>query len=135
MEDHTLVEKRRIEAERQRLMQVWNSQQNNMPEPKYAMKDTKDPKGVFTPGSDNDVIDYKFYWHYREADCWISPDTISIPSIDRANTVFYDGRKGDDGLDIYSETEVFTTMNPYTVDEYHQRYCKLDNVSGKWIYN
>lgn len=70
----------------------------------------------------------KFFWHYEEADCWVAPGVVNIPAIDKANSVLWKG-------DRWVSTEVFTTAPPYTVDEYHQKYCKWNEEVKKWIYN
>lgn len=111
------IEKKRIEAERDRLMKVWQERG------KKSMDDVK-TFGDFRSMKDDDT---KFFWHYEEADCWITSGVVSIPSIDKANSILWRG-------DCYVSTEIFSTMVPYTVDEYHQNFCTLNETSGKWIY-
>lgn len=97
------------------------------------MKVWKKHQKVWSAGRDagrdagKDDGDINFFWYYDEGECWVDPDIVNIPSIDKVNSVLWRG-------DRWVSTEVFSTMPSYTIEEYHQKFCKLDVVSGKWIY-
>lgn len=126
--EENLIEKKRISAERDRLMKVWEKSKilNNSKEEKEIIVGD-DNTGNDNTGDNMIDIDTRFFWYYDEADCWVDPDISIIPSIDKANKIIW-------MEDRYISTEIFSTQPGYTIDEYHQKFCKLDTISGKWIY-
>jgi hypothetical protein len=121
--EENLIEKKRISAERDRLMKVWEKSKisNNSNEEKEIII------GNDNTGDNMIHIDTRFFWYYDEGVCWVDPDISIIPSIDKANKIIW-------MEDRYISTEIFSTQPGYTIDEYHQHFCKLDTVSGKWFY-
>lgn len=126
--EENLIEKKRISAERDRLMKVWEKSKilNNSKEEKEIIVGD-DNTGNDNIGDYKTDIDTRFFWYYDEGDCWVDPDISIISSIDKANKIIW-------MEDRYISTEIFSTQPRYTIDEYHQQFCKLDTVSGKWIY-
>lgn len=79
---------------------------------------------------DNYVIENGEYWEYECAQCFVPIKKFtSVPCMDKCNTVttmLYNGE-----LNI-TKTEMYMDCPPYTVDEYHEKYCEYQN--NKWIY-
>lgn len=128
--EEELVEKRRIAAERDRLMKVWQKYRKVVLE-EVKTERVDDP--VIGDGKDDvvdkdiDDVEARFFWYYDEADCWIPPTVVNIPSIDKVNTVLWRG-------DRWVSTEIFSTIAHYTVEEYHNKFCKWSKKAEKWIY-
>lgn len=75
-----------------------------------------------TKSTTSTTIDTSTHWYYPLADCWVLYGT-SIPSIDGANTAFYD----QDHHGHYIETELYSSLNlRYSVEKYHEKFCKFD---------
>jgi hypothetical protein len=127
--EEEFIEKKRIAAERNRLMKVWQEHVRVRDEKKEYVVAKGDEDGGGDDGGNgrDDDLDTRFFWYYDEGECWVDPDIVNIPSIDKANTILWRG-------DTWISTEIFSTIPGYTIEEYHQEFCKLDVVSGKWIY-
>ena len=79
------------------------------------------------------------YWYCKVVDAWVSIDILDIPALDKINTcgVMY-GR-----LNLDSSTQPLwaTLMGsleeivPYTIDEYHDKFCTKDTETGRWVFN
>ena len=78
----------------------------------------------------NYVNEFGEYWEYKEAKCFVPINQFeSVPSIDKCNTtslMFFNGKPE------ITQTEMFMDCPPYTVDEYHNTYCKQEG--DKWIF-
>lgn len=110
-------------------------QKNNTPERQEAIRQEKERKEEerrqkHQKQIDNYIIEYGEYWEYKAAQCFVPIRRFeSIECMDKCNDVFislYDGE-----YDI-TQTEMFIDCDPYTVDEYHNIFCKQEG--DKWIY-
>lgn len=70
------------------------------------------------------------HWYYKKADTYVPVDIRSVPALDRVNSLSV--HLGSDGKLSFRQTLVAGYMSPYTVDEYHEKYC--EQKSGKWYY-
>ena len=69
------------------------------------------------------------YWKY--GDIYVPLEIGSIPAIDKVNSVSL--------MDFGSSshivtTAVYSTLPDYTTDEYHNKFCKFDDETNRWIY-
>lgn len=63
------------------------------------------------------------YWYAEEMQCYVPIFILAIPTLDRINTLNKDG----------SCTEMGSYCKPWTVAEYHERYCYVTPIG--WVYN
>jgi hypothetical protein len=78
------------------------------------------------------------HWYCKNVDTWVSLSVNTIPAIDKVNTYLLFN-----GLNPNSVTQpVLVTLlgrdpmpTPYTIEEYHEVYCRYDRNLDKWVYN
>ena len=70
------------------------------------------------------------YWKW--GDIWVPLEIGSIPAMDKANSISL-MNFGNDQTHIVS-TAVHSLMEPYTLDEYHAKFCRFDEETERWIY-
>ena len=83
----------------------------------------------------------KFIENYREkhgdywkwGDVYVPLEIGSIPSMDKVNSVSLLSLGANDEPQIVT-TAVYSLMEPYTLDEYHAKFCKFDEETERWIY-
>lgn len=73
------------------------------------------------------------FWYYAPADVHVPVRFTSICDIDNANRSFV--WINDDGSYSVATKSMASNKKPFTVDEYHQRFCDYDEKRKIWIYN
>lgn len=69
-------------------------------------------------------------WYYKEGDVYVPAHVHKIVSIDKTNMVTISIRP--DGTTGYSKSCVIPSANPYTIEEYHSKFCS--KMNNKWTY-
>ena len=67
------------------------------------------------------------YWHYKQADVYVPNKIKTIMSIDGGNVISKLG-------DTYCSTYIKIFRKPYTIEEYHDKYCVYNKELKKWIF-
>ena len=79
------------------------------------------------------------YWYCKEVDTWVSIDTLDITALDKINTygVIYGKFNLDSPTQSMWETLVGSSeqITPYTIDEYHHKFCTKNDETDRWIYS
>ena len=70
------------------------------------------------------------YWKY--GDVYVPIEMGSIPALDKVNRVSLLRH----GSEYHIVTTALASINPqdYTNEEYHEKFCKYDEKSNRWIY-
>jgi len=76
------------------------------------------------------------YWYCKVVDTWVHIDIRSIPSIDRVNKYVLFKLSSVDIEQSYDITllGVTTDTSPYTISEYHDKFCSKDEENDRWIF-
>lgn len=112
-----------------------NQQKTNTSDRQEAIKKQKEQeeeerKQKHEKDIDNYVAKYGEYWEYEEAQCFVPIRQFrSVNSMDKCNTTIL--RLYNNKPEI-THTEMYMDVDPYTVDEYHNIFCKEEG--DKWIY-
>jgi hypothetical protein len=69
------------------------------------------------------------YWKY--SDVYIPIEIRSVPAYDKVNSVSIVIAKGDHFI---FTTQVATTLQGYTPNEYHEKFCEYDKENDRWVY-
>ena len=79
------------------------------------------------------------YWYCECVDAWVSIECLRIPSLDKINTygVVYGKFNLESPTQSMWETLVGSSeqITPYTIDEYHHKFCTKNDETDRWIYN
>jgi len=70
------------------------------------------------------------FWKYY--DTYIPIEILNVPSFDKVNITALIGFTTDN-KPIIVETQIYTSLKPYTVDEYHQKICKFNSEINGFI--
>lgn len=76
------------------------------------------------------------FWYYKPYDTWFNVNTLNFPNIDNVNYCILQSFNLDSvNQEHVTSTELFGYIEGYTIDEYHENYCKFDNDNNRWIFN
>lgn len=117
------LEKKRIEASRKRLLEKWQNQSKD-PNDHVVKRNIRNIDKVIP----QDIS----FWYYSEGDIYIPVTIVSVPSIDKVNTIVLTENRKDDGSPIYISTELYGLIEPWTIEEYHEQFADL--IDGKYYY-
>ncbi len=79
------------------------------------------------------------YWYCKVVDAWVSIDVLDIPALDKINTcgVMYGKFKLESSTQPLWATLLgsLEEIVPYTIDEYHDKFCTKDANTDRWVFN
>lgn len=77
------------------------------------------------------------YWYISEIDTWINIDVTKVPALDKVNKYILFKISSFDVEQSYDVTlfGVNDNIKPYTIEEYHNKYCVKDIDNNRWIFN
>jgi hypothetical protein len=114
----------------------WDQQINEKEERERMQRQEQQQRAAQKKADNEREFREKFgdHWYSREIDAWVPVGRYGHPSLDRVNS---------SGIFEYDLTSVeqsgFQTavapgpnMVPYTLEEYHERYCTYDEDKKRW---
>jgi len=113
----------------------WDQQINEKEEQEQKARQEQGQRAAQRKANNEREFRKKFgnHWYSREIDAWVPVGRYGHPSMDRINS---------SGLFEYDLTSVeqscFQTavagigIEPYTLEEYHERYCTYDEDKKRW---
>ena len=77
------------------------------------------------------------YWYISKIDTWINIDVTKVPALDKVNKYILFKISSFDVEQSYDVTlfGVNDNIKPYTIEEYHNKYCVKDKDNNRWIFN
>lgn len=77
------------------------------------------------------------YWYISKIDTWINIDVTKVPALDKVNKYILFKISSFDVEQSYDVTlfGVNDNIKPYTIEEYHNKYCVKDIDNNRWIFN
>lgn len=87
-----------------------------------------------------DIEEYKKiygnYWRYDLADIYVPIEILSIPALDKVNRVSLFFTNFNNNFEyLVTTTELMTTQEHYTIEEYHSKFGKYDLETNRWIFD
>ena len=77
------------------------------------------------------------YWYTSYADVWVKVGKYGLPSLDKVNSAGIFELNLDN-----NDHSVFTTLlamnpmpEPYTIEEYHNKFCTFNEEENRWYLN
>lgn len=77
------------------------------------------------------------YWYISKIDTWINIDVTKVPALDKVNKYILFKISSFDVEQSYDVTlfSVNDNIKPYTIEEYHNKYCVKDIDNNRCIFN
>lgn len=75
------------------------------------------------------------YWYSKDVQAWIPLEVRRFPALDKVNTYMKFHLETDSVEQGCPITLLGSTqeLEPYTIDEYHEKYCDFDEAQNKWF--